>query len=176
LSLFESHFEIEIHPISRHFDTAHFNCGVPVLNEFLQKYARQNHDRNISKSFVAIEKDAGDKVLGYYTTIASEIKVQDLPPKQSKHLPDYPVPVARVGRLAVNNTHKGKKIGEGLLLNALNRVNRSSDDLGIYAVVVDAKDDAAVNFYHRYGFNPLSENPRTLFLPIKTVKQLFSEK
>ena len=152
-----------------------FDCGAPALNDYLQKYARQNHDRNISKTFVALETGSGRKVLGFYNLVASEIDAQTIPTTHSKHLPRYPVPAVRIGRLAVDKHHKGQGIGGELLWDALGKANRLSDEVGIYAVVVDAKDENAVRFYHKYGFVPLSNNPKTLFLPVETIKALFTK-
>ena len=71
--------DMDILPISRQWDLGSFDCGSRALNDYLQKFARQNHDRNISKTFVAVEKGGHRKVLGFYTLIASEIDVQSIP-------------------------------------------------------------------------------------------------
>lgn len=190
--------DIDIQPISRQLDLGSFDCGSQALNDYLQKYARQNHNRNISKTFAAVEKggtgspmepaqpkraprfgtsaQAGRKVLGFYTLVASEIDAQSVPPARAKHLPRYPVPAVRIGRLGVDKHHQGRGIGGELLWDALGKANRLSDEMGIYAVVVDAKDENAVNFYHRYDFVPLSGDPKTLFLPLETIKILFTLK
>jgi len=173
LSYSDKPLNIHIQPISRHLDLEHFDCGVPALNDYLRKYARQNHDRNIGKTFVAVENG---KVFGFYTAVASEVDVQTIPPTHSKHLPRYPVPVMRIGRLAVDKHQQGRGIGEELLWDALGKAHRLSREVGIYAVAVDAKDEMAVRFYNKYGFIPLSKNPRTLFLPIKTINVLFTKK
>jgi GNAT superfamily N-acetyltransferase len=167
--------EIEIQPISRHFDLSSFDCGISALNDYLQKYARQNHNRDLGKTFVALEKKNEKKVLGFYTAVASEIDKQLMPPAHSKHLPRYPLPAIRIGRLAVDKRHHGRGIGGGLLWDALDRANRLSKEVGVYAVVVDAKDDKAAQFYLKYGFLPLSNMPLTLFLPIESIHVLFSK-
>lgn len=163
----------EIHTINRHLDLDSFDCGVLALNEYLQKYARQNHERNIGKTFVAQMKSESGKVLGFYTAVSSEIDSQMLPPPHSKGLPRYPAPAIRVGRLAVDKRHQGRGIGIALLIDALQRAERLSNEIGIYGVVVDAKDDQAVRFYQKYGFHPLANKPQTLFLAIKTIKGKF---
>jgi GNAT superfamily N-acetyltransferase len=161
-------------PISSKFEVNSFDCGEPALDEFLKSYARQNHDRKLSRTFVALEKSS-NKVLGYYTVIASEIDAQTIPKIHSKHLPRYPVPVMRVGKLAVDKKHKGRGIGAELLWDVLRRANHLSDEVGIFAVVVDAKGADAVAFYLKYGFLPLSDDPKTLFLPIKIISSLFEK-
>jgi GNAT superfamily N-acetyltransferase len=176
LSPSEKPLEFNIQSMSRHLDLGSFDCGSQALNDYLQKYARQNHDRNISKTFVAVEKGKSRKVFGFYTLVASEIDAKTIPSTHSKHLPRYPVPAVRIGRLGVDKRHKGQGIGGELLWDALGKANRLSDEMGIYAVVVDAKDEKAVHFYHKYGFVPLSNNPKTLFLPVETIKILFTKK
>jgi predicted N-acetyltransferase YhbS len=122
---------------------------------------------------LGISAQAGRKALGFYTLVASEIDAKTIPPTHSKHLPRYPVPAVRIGRLGVDKHHKGQGIGGELLWDALGKANRLSNEMGIYAVVVDAKDENAASFYHRYDFVPLSSDPKTLFLPIATIKILF---
>ena len=166
----------EIHPLSSQWETEAFDCGVPALNDYLKKFARQNHDRNIGKTFVALEKGRDRNILGFYTAVASEIDAWEVPRPHSKHLPRYPLPAVRIGRLAVDKRHQGRRIGEGLLMDALKRAERLSLDVGVYAVVVDAKDVKTAAFYSKYGFIPLTQKPLSLFLPIKTIKALFTNK
>jgi GNAT superfamily N-acetyltransferase len=176
LSHSEKPLDIDIQPISRHLDLGSFDCGAPALNDYLQKYARQNHDRNISKTFAAIERGRGRKVFGFYTLVASEIDAKTIPTTHSKNLPRYPVPAVRIGRLAVDKQSQGQGISEELLWDALGKANHLSNEVGIYVVVVDAKDEKAIRFYHQYGFVLLSNSPKTLFLPVKTIKVLFTKK
>lgn len=176
MSHLDKSLNMEILAISRQLDLGSFDCGSKALNDYLQKYARQNHDRNISKTFVVVEKGGSRKVLGFYTLVASEIDAQNIPATHSKHLPRYPVPAVRIGRLGVDKHYKGQGIGGELLWDALGKAGRLSDEVGIYAVVVDAKDENVVRFYHKYGFAPLSNDSKTLFLPIWTIKVLFNKK
>ncbi len=166
--------EFTIQPISRHVDLTTFDCGTPALNDYLQKYARQNHNRNIGKTFLALGKD-GKEILGYYTASASEIDTETLPETHSKHLPRYPVPAMRIGRLAVDKSHQGQGIGAELLWDAFRRAINVSNEIGIYAVAVDAKDAKASAFYLKYGFIPLTHKPLAFFLPIETIKVLFAK-
>jgi len=167
--------KIQVEPLARHHDLSSFDCGVSALNDYLQKYARQNHDRDLGKTFVALETGGGKKVLGFYTAVAAVIDKQSIPPAYSKHLPRYPVPAIRVGRLAVDRRRQGQGIGGELLWDVLGRAHRLSKEIGVYAVVVDAKDNHAARFYLKFGFLPLSNTPSTLFLPIETLHGLFSK-
>ena len=90
----------------------------------------------------------------------------DLPEALAKKLPRYPsVPVARVGRLAVDQAFHGKKLGGALLADAADRAARS--EVAIFALIVDAKDDKAADFYRHHGFEPLGAKSRQLFVPLE---------
>ncbi len=167
--------DFSIQPISRHVDLTTFDCGTQALNDYLRKYARQNHDRNIGKTFLVLDKE-GKKILGYYTASASEIDTETLPEIYSKQLPRYPVPAMRIGRLAVDKKHQGQGIGAELLWDVFRRAINVSNEIGIYAVAVDAKDAKAAAFYSKYDFIPLTHKPLSLFLPIQTIKTLFINK
>ncbi len=165
--------EIEIQPLDKTVDRQSFDCGVSALNDYFQKYALQNHTKNISKTFVATTLDRQKAVAGYYTVSMAEIARVKMPETGFKHLPKYPVPVMRIGRLAVDVRFRKKGIGERILLDVLHRAYFLAGEVGLYAVVVDAKNSEAVSFYHKYGFMPLAAQPRTLFLPVQTLQQLF---
>lgn len=92
----------------------------------------------------------------------------DLPAEVVRRLPRYPsVTAVRMGRLAVDNVFKGQGLGGALLADALTRVIRS--DIAAYALVVDAKDEVAANFYRHHGFIETGSRPLTLFLPLAAV-------
>lgn len=118
--------------------------------------------------FVAHE--AG-RIVGFYSLAASGVALADLPEDVVRRLPRYPlVPGTLLGRLAVDRTWQGHGLGEHLLLDALFRSLRS--EVASYAVVVDARDEAAMRFYDRYGFRPLGRSNRRLFLPMSTIARL----
>ena len=114
--------------------------------------------------YVAIEAPGG-KVAGYYTLAAAGIPLADVPSELAKRLPRYPsVPVARLGRMAVDQAYRGGKLGAALLWDAVQRSLRS--EIAVFALVVDAKDDQAEAFYRHHGFVPLGSQPRQLLLPL----------
>ena len=160
-----------IKPLAREHDRKRFDCGVPALNEFIRRQARQQQAKNIGRTFVAVTVDPPDKrVLGFYTLAAASIAFEHLPTDISKRLPRYPVPAARIGRLAVDNTMQGKGLGAALLRNALLRVaNVAQTDLGILAVIIDAKNEEAKRFYESCGFIALPERPFVMFMLTKTI-------
>lgn len=159
----------EYHALDKTFDRASFDCGSEGLNSFLKTKARQNQAVGFNKTFVAIsDGDKTKKVLGFYSLSMGEIDLDQLPPGSAKKLPRHPVPIARMGRLAVDNSTKGKGLGKFLLVDAMKRVRTASELISVYALLIDAKDDSAKNFYLKYGFIPLANEPMTLFLPLAT--------
>lgn len=141
-----------------------FDCGVPELTTYLQQRASQDQKRRVSICYLLIEQ-AANEIAGYYTLSAGSVDLSELPAAKAKKLPRYPtVPVARVGRLAVDVAQQGKGLGGVLLADAVARA--LAVDMGVYAVVVDAKDEQAAAFYEHHGFLPLEQTKRTLFLPL----------
>jgi len=125
--------------------------------------------RRISRVFVACGCQDESSVLGYYTLSTISIDLSSLPDRVAKKLPRHPIPAALIGRLAVDISAQGKGIGKMLLSNAVRRTLAVSDEIAIYAMVVDAINQEAESFYKRYGFSPLAERNRSrLFLPLKS--------
>ena len=149
--------------------TKQFNSGNDALNDYLQYYAKQHQKRNISRTFVLESKN---QVIAYYTLATGSLDYKD-PPPEYKH-PRYPISIVRLARLAVDKHKQGKGIGGLLLHDALKRCLQISRVVGLFAIVVDAKNDHAANFYQHYGFMMLEEHPLTLFLPMKTIEKLFN--
>ena len=161
--------KFEFHPIDKKFDKASFDCGTSELNAFLKTRARQNQLQGFNTTFVAIvEGDVTNKVVGFYSLSMGEINLLSLPDKLVKKLPKHPVPVARMGRLAVDLNFQGQGLGKFLLVDAMKRVQSASGAVGVYALLVDAKDEPAKAFYLKYGFITLSDQPMTLFLPLSS--------
>lgn len=143
-----------------------FDCGEISLNSYLQQYARQNIKHRINKVFVATPFDSPSVIAGYYTLSAGGVSVADLPQTLKQRLPNYPVPIALLGRLAVDKNYQGQGLGSILLVDAIQRVEQVSEILAVYAVVVDALNTTAAGFYQQFGFIPFPEKPLRLFLPL----------
>lgn len=158
-----------IEPLGRAHDRSGFRCGSEALDRYLRQQARQDAEKHVAAPFVVIEPP-GAAVLGYYTLSASVVGVEDISAELARKLPRYPqLPVTLIGRLAVDEQHKGLGLGAFLLMDALNRSLAHSAQIAAMAVVVDAKDDAAEAFYRRFDFQPLQTTPRRLYLPMQTV-------
>jgi ribosomal protein S18 acetylase RimI-like enzyme len=148
-----------------------FSCGHASLDEFLRKYAGQNQKTGVSRTFVALEP-AERIVRGYYSIAAGAVAFENVPEVQRKRLPKYPVPVAHLGRLAVDKCVQGQRLGELLLVDALRRIRTAADSIGVHAIEVAAIDDSAKGFYLKYGFVELLDDPSHLYISMKTVRKL----
>ena len=167
--------QYRIEALGKTHDRTAFNCGSAALDRYLQQQARQDADKSVAAPFVLTVPPAL-RVLGYYTLSASLINASELPGTLAKKLPRYPqLPVTLLGRLAVDQSMKGRGIGQFLLMDALHRSLEAAANIAAMAVLVDAKDDAAETFYRHFSFLPLHERPRRLFLPMKTVDGLFAD-
>ena len=150
-------------------DRSTFSCGVEALDRYFQQQVTQDMRRRVTACFVAVTDD--DRIAGFYTLATASVLLTDLPQSIGKKLPRYPsVPTVRMGRLAVDQGHKGIGLGGALLADALDRSSRS--EVAAFALVVDAKDKQAVRFYRHHGFIPFPEAAMTLFLPFETFKSV----
>lgn len=166
---------IKVEPLSKQHDRERFDCGVKELNDFLKKYASQNQKKHISKTFVAVSEEDNcgpqkKEALGFYTLSTGEMD-HSLLPSDIRH-PKYPVSIARLARLAVDLKQQGNGVGGRLLYDALIKIRSASAAVGIFAVVVDAKDVGAKRFYEHYHFVPLEDSGLTLFLPMSVIEKL----
>lgn len=143
-----------------------------MLDRYLRQQASQDLARRAAAVFVLTERPA-PAVLGYYTLSATSILLAELPEAIAKRLPRYPhVPATLLGRLAVDAKARGRGYGEQLLMDALRNSLSASRTVASTAVVVDAKDAAARQFYERYQFILLPESEHRLFLPMRVIATL----
>ena len=154
-------------PLDAAHDRTAFNSDSAPLNRYLREQVTQDVRRRVATCFVALAD--GQRIAGYYTLASASLLLADLPASTSKKLPRYPtVPTVRMGRLAVDQAFKGQGLGGALLADALDRAARA--EIAAYALMVDAKDESAADFYRHHGFIALPDSPRTLFLPLATVR------
>ena len=135
-----------IERLSVNHDRAAFACGHAALDDYIRKYASQNERTGISQTYIAL-RPSERGVCGYYSLAAGSVECDDLTETQRKRLPRYPISVAHLGRLAVDVHSRGLGLGEHLLMNALERIVRVADSIGIHAVEVVAIDERARTFY-----------------------------
>jgi len=162
-----------ISPLLPEHDSSGFDCGKPTLNSFIQTLAKQYEKRNLGRTFVAT-RPGENAVLGYYTLAAGSVSMQSLPPSIAKKLPKHPVPIVLLGRLAVDLSVQGQKLGETLLLNSLKRVLDFSVSFGVFAVFVDAIDESAATFYQKYGFTTLQADAMKLYLTTTKIESVLT--
>jgi predicted GNAT family N-acyltransferase len=159
--------------LQKEHERQNFTCGSPALDRYLKNQARQDSDKRVAAVFALVQPPAS-QVLGYYTLSASTIHADEVPPEFARKLPRYPqLPVTLLGRLAVDQGLRGQGMGQFLLMDALHRSLQAAAGIAAMAVVVDAKDASAADFYQHFGFIPLNLSISRLFLPMVTVATLF---
>ena len=165
--------DLRVEPLGKTHDRAAFSCGIEALDNYIKKQASQDVAKHVSVCFVLTTD--GKTIAGFYTLSQYAVDLVVLPEELAKKLPKYPeVPVALLGRLAVSQAFQGQGLGEFLLLDALHRCWRQSQQIASFAVVVDAKNEAAKRFYRSFDFLSLPGTPNRLFLPMKTIGNVFS--
>lgn len=150
------------------FNTKSFSCGEPVLDAYLQCYAKQDIKRGVARIFIASPVAEPQKVAGFYSLSAASVAADKFPDVMRKKLPRYPIPVALIGRLAVDKQAQGKGLGSILLVDACKRVVAASQSLAVAAIVVDAKSPQAAAFYQHFGFIELPGQEGRWMLPYST--------
>lgn len=150
-----------------------FTCGKPALDRWLHAYASQSQRRDAARTFVTAAADGN--ILGYYTLVAGQIEHERATTTVRKGMSrHFPIPVAIIARLAVHQHQHGAGLGRSLLLDALRRILRASDELAVRAVIVDAIDDDAITFYHHFGFEPSGLDARLLMMELGAVRRALS--
>jgi ribosomal protein S18 acetylase RimI-like enzyme len=159
---------IRIEALERRHDRAAFSCGQADLDDWFRRRASQDEKRNVARVFVALDDALG--VIGFYSLSSFTLSIHDLPEAVARKLPRYDaVPAALIGRLARDERARGRGMGELLLADAIRRILGAGRSIAVFAIVVDATDDRAVEFYRRFGFQAFPSRPRRLFLPTATV-------
>jgi GNAT superfamily N-acetyltransferase len=147
-------------------DRERFECGVPALDDYIRRFADQHRRRGISSVFVLADSARPEHILGYYTLSAAEMDGERLAPADRKQLPRYPVPCFRMGRLACRSDQQGRGLGKLLVGCAVDRCLKARQQVAAFALIVDAKDDAAAAFYVHFGFNRFMDAGLALYLPL----------
>jgi predicted N-acetyltransferase YhbS len=150
-----------------------FDCGQEALNRFLIRHAFQNQQAEASQSYVAL---VGDEVVGFYTLVVAQVEYDDAPQRLGKGLAKHPIPLMLLARLAIAIDWQGKRLGSGLLKDAMVRTLQAADIAGIRAMAVHAKDDDARAFYGRFGFAAAPTDPYHLFVLLKDIRLILKER
>jgi GNAT superfamily N-acetyltransferase len=156
-------------PVSRRHDRKGFDCGSAELNDYLSRFARQNHEAGGAKTFVAVAPSEPACIMGYYSISPGAIEFARVPAELTKRLGRYEVPVFRLGRLAVSLAVQGRGLGGELMLAVGERALAVAAQIGGVALAIDAKDARAVEWYERFGALRLLDDPLKLVLPLSFV-------
>jgi GNAT superfamily N-acetyltransferase len=162
-----------VEPLQRDHDRSRFDCGEPELDAYLARFARQNHESGVTRTFVAVRAAEPTRILGYYSLAVGSIDKENLSPQVARRFPNFPLPIARLARLAVDRELQGEGLGKYLLFDALFRCLRVAEDVGIIAVIINAKHEKAKAFYARFEFEALPDHPLTLWLSLPALRKLF---
>ncbi len=158
-----------IEPLTTVHHRRAFSCGEAELDQYLRRFARQHAAANVSRTYVAVE---GPRILGFYSLAMAAILKDHLPPAYATRFPRFPLPAARLARLAVDQRDQRQGLGERLLVDALQRCARLGEEIGMIGVIVDAKHARARAWYERYEFERFPDAPLTLWLPTAAIKRL----
>lgn len=159
-----------IEKLNKNHKKSDFDCEIALLNNYIQRQAKQDVNRDLSACYVLNEINE-KRVLGYYTLSGNSFDRSEFPTEIIQKLPpSYSnLPTILLGRLAIDKKEKGKGFGAILLMDALKRCVDISKSLGVLAVIVDPFDENAIHFYKKYGFIMIPSNNK-MFIPIKTIQ------
>jgi GNAT superfamily N-acetyltransferase len=156
-------------PLGKNHNRSAFDCGEDGLDTYLKRYARQNHETGGAKCFVATPRDTPARILGFYTLSPASIEFNRAPAVVTRGLGRYEIPVYRLGRLAIDRGVQGRGLGGRLLLRAAERCMTVAREVGGVALLIDAKNDHAAQWYESYGASRLLDAPISLVLPFSVV-------
>lgn len=155
-------------------DRDSFDCGQPDLDDYLRRTARQHADKGVSRTYALVDDVQEDAILGYMTLALCEVMPERLPVKFAKKYA-HPVYGVKLARLAVRRTRQREGLGQLMMLRAMDRALAVAETAGIAGFFVDAKDRAAQQYYLRFGFLSLTDDPLRLFLPVATLKRVLEK-
>lgn len=163
-----SAFSIEL--LDSFHNRKNFNCGENSLNEYLQRYARQNMKNDSARVFVAVEPDDSTRICAYFTLSAGNVDALTFPDRAAKGWP-RDVPTVLVGRLAVDGEFQGRGLGSDLIYAIFTVATRAAESIGIAAIDVHALNEGARLFYSKFGFASLQDDPFHLYLALATARE-----
>ena len=156
--------------LSKHHDRdrAGVDCGLPVLNRYLQRQASQDVRKHVATVWVMADEVEPSRVVGYFSLASFAVGVDQLDPKLAKGLPRYdPIPAIILGRLARDFRFPGS--GKLLMMHAMKQAWESALNLAAAVLVVDAKDERSSHFYTRFGFVSVIDSPQRMYVPMRNV-------
>ena len=162
-------------PLSPEHELAAFASGEPALDDWLRRHARASHASGSTRVYVTTTIEDTRRVVGYYALAAAQVQPAEASVRLAKGQPSHrAVPVVLLARLAVDWSHQARHVGSSLLRDAMLRVLRAADEIGVRALLVHAKHDRARSWYEQYGFEPSPTDPLNLVLLVKDLKQFLA--
>lgn len=149
-----------------------FDSGETSLDTWLKEQAGQHDRRNGVRTFLGAD-EAEVRIAGYYSTVTYEL-TPEVAGESLGRVPRYPVPAILLARLAVDTDYQGAGVGKLMLFDALQRLERTSHDIGFELVVVDALHEQAACFYLKYGFRRFADHDLKLYLTTKDLRVTFA--
>jgi GNAT superfamily N-acetyltransferase len=162
-------------PIAKSHNRQAFDCGDSDLNDYLRRFARQNHQSGGSKTYVATVRSDSAIILGYYSLSPGSMEYEQTPEVLRRSLGRYEVPVYRLGRLAVARQLQGQGLGGQLLLLAGRRCLRAADEVGGVGMAIDAKNERVAMWYERFGAIRLDDASLSLVLPFSSIRNVLED-
>jgi GNAT superfamily N-acetyltransferase len=150
-------------PLTSAHDLTEFDSGVPLLDDWLRRRALANQFSGASRVYVVT--DVQGRVLGYYALASGALAHAQAPGRIKRNMPD-PIPVAVLGRLAIDRQAQGQGLGVALLQDAVLRVQQAASIMGVRGLVVHALSSQAQAFYAHHGFTASVSQPLTLILSL----------
>jgi len=157
-------------PLADMHELNDFFSGVSSLDEWLKRRARANQVSGASRTFVAA---VDHKAVGYYALASGAITTASSVGRFRRNMPD-PIPVAVLGRLAIDRPQQGRGLGRALFRDCALRVTHAADSIGIRGIVVHAISDQAKAFYQALGFDPSPAEPMTLMVTLTDIRHLLA--
>jgi len=154
-------------PLADHHELSAFHSGEPQLDEWLKRRARANQASGASRCFVVCE---GARVIAYYALASGSVRLPEAPGRFRRNMPD-PIPVAVLGRLAIDQASQGRGLGRALMRDAGLRLLHAAEIIGIRGLLVHAISDDAKRFYLALGFTPSPIDPMTLMVGLKDLSE-----
>jgi GNAT superfamily N-acetyltransferase len=158
--------------LTRSHDRRGFDCGKETVNRYLRESARQQAEKGLALTFVMLQTETSRDIIGFYTLVMSSVACSVVPEKGLP--PQHTAPVVLLAQFGVDRRHQGKGHGKRLLYHALYQALKASEHVGCLAVVLDAVDGQAREFYTARGFRELQDDPFHLWIPIRVIRDMFT--
>lgn len=163
---------LKLERLEVHHDLRAFASGNVDLDRWLLRHALAAQQMDSARTFLLMH---ADRIAGYFSLTMGSVVRADAPAKLVRGLPDCPIGMVLLARLAVDRSKQGKGLGGRLLAEALRKAVVAGDAAAARLVVVDAVDQEAARFYRHHGFIPVPEHPLRLYRRMKDIRASVDE-